>query len=170
MPKLINSQTLTSSTTTFSFSSIPATYQDLLVVASIKTDESSFTNEQIRIRFNGLSTSIYSNTSIRGDGSGFTSSRQSSQTSGYVGLMNTNEGVLASYSSTTIYIPSYLSTASKQTATFTAHEMNGTTAYTTSLANLTGLTSAITSITFTTLNTKNFVSGTSFYLYGISNT
>jgi hypothetical protein len=141
MPKLINSQTLTSSTTTFSFSSIPATYQDLLIVASIKTDESSFTNEQIRIRFNGLSTSIYSNTSIRGDGSG-----------------------------TTIYIPSYLSTSSKQTATFTAHEMNGTTAYTTSLANLTGLTSAITSITFTTLNTKNFVSGASFYLYGISNT
>jgi hypothetical protein len=169
MPKLITSQTLTSSTTSVSFNSIPATYQDLLIVASIKCDESSFTNEQIRIRFNGLSTSIYSNTSLRGDGSSVTTSRASSETSGFVGLMNTNEGVLAQYSSTTIYIPSYLSTSVKQTGTFTAHEMNGTTAYTTALANLAQVSAAITSITFTTANGRNFVSGASFFLYGISN-
>jgi hypothetical protein len=169
MPNLITSQTLSSSTTSFSFTSIPATYRDLFVVGSVRCDEPSFTNEQIRVRFNSLSTTIYSNTFIRGDGGSVNTSSADTQTSGFVGLMNTDATTSNSFASFRIYIPAYLSSNSKQTETFTAMENNATTAYTTSLANLTAVTAAITSITFTTSNAKNFVSGTSFYLYGIRN-
>jgi hypothetical protein len=169
MPNLISSQTLSSSTLSFSFNSIPTTFTDLLIVGSVRVDESSFTNEQIRIRFNGVSTSSYSHTFLRGDGSGMASANGSSQTSGYVGLMNTNATTSGAFSSFNIYIPSYLSSISKQTSTFAAMENDASTAYTTMFSNLAAITAPITSITFTTANAKNFVSGTSFYLYGIKN-
>jgi hypothetical protein len=169
MPNLISSQTLSSSTASFSFNSITDTFTDLLIVGSIRVEEGSFTNEQIRIRFNGVSTSSYSHTFLRGDGGGMNSARGSSQTSGFVGLMNTTATTSNAFSSFSIYIPSYLSSTSKQTSTLAIMEDNGTTAYSTTLSNLAAISAAITSITFTTGNARNFVSGTSFYLYGIKN-
>ena len=169
MPNLIASQTLSSSTATFSFSSIPSTFTDLFVVGSLRCDESSFTNEQIRIRFNAVSTASYYFGTIRGDGSAATSSRGDDLTSGFVGLMNTNATTTNAFSSFVISIPSYRSSIPKPSSTFTAMEDNATVAYTTSLSNLALINAPITSITFTTANSRNFVSGTSFYLYGQKN-
>jgi hypothetical protein len=167
--QLITANTLTTPTASVTLSAIPSTFTDLVLKGSIRCDESSFSNEQIRIRFNSLSTSIYSNVFARGDGSGSASALSSSETSGFVGLMNTDATTSNTFSNFEIYIPSYLSSVSKQTDTYTAMENNATTAYITALANLTATSAAITSLTFTTSNARNFVSGSSFFLYGIKN-
>lgn len=70
----IATQTVTGSATgTITFSSIPSTYSDIVVVCKfLKT-----TSDNISINFNGDTTSIYSETFMTGNGSSATSSRES---------------------------------------------------------------------------------------------
>ena len=65
-----------------------------------------------------------------------------------------------------IYIPSYRVSQHKQISMDSATENNATTAYRAVDAGLWRSTAAITSIE---LDGSNFVSGSSFYLYGIKN-
>ena len=78
----IASTTLTSAAASYTFSSIPATYTDLVLVAvgTTTTDGASLT-----IRFNADSTSNYSTTMVRGNGTSATSARGTSITSLFLG-------------------------------------------------------------------------------------
>jgi hypothetical protein len=67
-----------------------------------------------------------------------------------------------------IYIPSYQANQNKPISIFDAHETNATTAYIEANAALWSNTAVISTITLTA-NTGNFVSGSSFFLYGIKN-
>jgi hypothetical protein len=169
--QLISSTTLTSSVATVTLSSIPSTFTDLVVKFMARTDASGFTNDPMGLRFNGVTTSNYAYTFLRGDGSGSgtTYSPMTTETSGYVALINASTATSNTFSNGEVYIPNYTSSTQKPSSAFTAMENNSSTAYVTVTANLGTATTAISSITFLSRNGANFISGSSFYLYGIKN-
>jgi hypothetical protein len=164
---LISSNVLTSSALTVTFSSIPSTYTDLVLRCSIRTDVVG-ANDTLRVNFNNDSTGIYSTTLVRGDGATGSSSNTSLQ--GYVNARQIDGSTATSntFASTEIYIPSYTASQNKPTSVVFAQEDNLTTAYQGAIAALYRSTTAISRIDLFTSG-ANFVSGSSFYLYGISN-
>jgi len=91
------------------------------------------------------------------------------ETSGYIALINASNATSNVFSSGEVYIPNYTSSTQKPSYGFSAAEDSATPAYLTLTANLGTATTAISSITFLSINSNNFVSGSSFYLYGIKN-
>jgi hypothetical protein len=167
---LISSNVLTSSAASVTFSSIPATYTDLVVRISARTDRAA-TSDSIKMTINSDNITIYSFTRLRGDGTSATSNRNTGNT--YVSVENTDGNTATSntFDSTEIYIPSYLSTANKPISSVIMREDNSTaaTTYNSLQAHLYTNTTAITSLVFAPSTGPNWVSGSSFYLYGISN-
>jgi hypothetical protein len=83
------------------------------------------------------------------------------------GLTNCATSTADTFTNAEMYIPSYLSSANKPISQITSMENNTTTAFIEAHAHLIGSSTAINSITFTA--SGDFVSGSSFYLYGIKN-
>ena len=164
---LISSNVLTSTTATVSFTSIPQTYTDLVLRCSTRTD-GAVTQSAVKIYFNNVTTDT-SATFIEGNGataiSGFPSAPVLVfRATGASGTSNT-------FGNAEIYIPSYTNTTAKKPfGSFGVQETNATTAYIDAVAGLNNTTSAISRIDIDASNAGyNFVSGSSFYLYGISN-
>ena len=167
---LISSNVLTGSAASVTFSAIPSTYTDLVLRASIRTDRAAYI-DSLFIRFNSLSTSIYSGTDIEtSNGSSIGSWRSSSATSLGVGLyVDGNTATSNTFANFEMYIPSYTVSQSKPISFFTVAENNATSAGITAEAGLFRDNGAISSILIGNNNGPNFVSGSSFYLYGIKN-
>jgi hypothetical protein len=166
---LISSNVLSSSAASVTFSAIPSTYTDLVLRISGRISVAA-TDWNVTLKFNSDGSTNYSDTQIYGNGSTVTSARESNQT-----VMNSIQGVTATnatantFGSLEIYIPNYTVSANKPLSAFGMPETNATTfdlggqAY----AGLWRNTAAITSILIAG-GGQNFVSGSSFYLYGIS--
>jgi hypothetical protein len=167
---LISSNVLSSSAASVTFSSIPATYTDLVIRASVQTTRVAAGTDYLFMRFNST-TSGYSGTQLYGAGASANSTRDSA--SAYVIGPEINTTGLSSTVFTNLesYIPSYTSSANKQISIDSAEELNSSTAYRYVQANLVPVTAAITSILLqpSTYYSASWVSGSSFYLYGISN-
>jgi hypothetical protein len=161
---LISSNVLSSSAASVTFSSIPSTYTDLVVKAS--TRNSSGGTCVIATTFNGQS-SGYSVTRLRGDGTSASSGRTSSATYLYFSLTDSTF-TSNTFSNWEMYLPNYLSSTSKAVSNFSVSENNATASYIDTNAGLSNITSAVTSVTLTASG-DTFVSGSSFYLYGIKN-
>jgi hypothetical protein len=165
---LISSNVLSSTTASVSFTSIPATYTDLLIKMSLRSDGAT-TGGSGWFRINSLSTSIYSETELRGNGSAASSTNQVATTIAYFNYFVGGTGTTAStFSNTEIYLPSYLASQNKLWSSFNAMETNATAGYLSAQAGLIQSTAAITSLQFN-CDSGSWVSGSSFYLYGISN-
>ena len=167
--QLISSNVLSSSAASVTFSAIPSTYTDLVLRTSVRTDKAS-TTADLNVRVNGNTSSVYSRIRLRGSGSSATSQLESSQT--YLHIDQGADGNTATsntFASNEFYFPSYLSSANKPLSVFSAQENNSTTAYLIAAAGLIQDTNPITSILVYTEGAVNFVSGSSFYLYGIKN-
>ena len=165
---LIASNTLSSSAASVTFSSIPGTYTDLVLKISARSDESGGSQNPIYMKLNNTSTgSLYSLTRIMGNGATVTSSRFTNRSSDlfYEDFINAGQNTANTFSNNEIYISNYTSTTSKTISVFGAQETNATTAYLTANASLFRNTSAITQISLTC--DANFVSGSSFFLYGV---
>jgi hypothetical protein len=164
---LISSQTLSSTAATVTFSSIPATYTNLVLKYSARCD-AAVTFRFAYLKVNGSSTS-YSETYLMGDGASATSSRASSQTFiGYLRVPGTS-ATASTFSNGELYIPSYTASQNKPMSVIDAAETNATTAYILSEAALWQNTATISSVTFGLDGSGSLVSGSSFYLYGIKN-
>ena len=163
---LINSNVLSSSTATVSFTSIPATYTDLVLRVSAR-DSADTPVAALVLRFNSDSSTNYSQTFLDGSGSAASSSNTSSSTADARVMIEPSTYTASTFGSFEIYIPNYLVSANKPYSYFGVTENNATASYIRANAALWRNTAAITSIVMTAPN--NFVSGSSFYLYGISN-
>ena len=164
---LINSNVLTSSQSSITFSSIPADYTDLVVRMSMRLSNAS-NQEYVQFRLNGNSSSLYSDTWLRGDGASASSSRDQ-DTYGWLEQTPGANATANTFGSTEMYIPAYLVSGSKALGIFNVAENNDTTAYMAIIASLFRSNTGISSISFHPGSGGNFVSGSSFYLYGISN-
>ena len=168
---LIQSQTLASSAASVTFSSIPATYTDLVLRISARGDNSGIISDPFQINFNTTGGTTDSYTRLRGSGSAASSSRISNGTGFYpFSYGGDGSGATAStFSSLEIYIPNYANTTyAKPMSAFTATENNATAADIAAYAMLLNATGAINSVTIYEQGSASFVSGSSFYLYGIS--
>jgi hypothetical protein len=154
---LISSNTLGSAASSITFSSIPSTYTDLVLVCSGKMVSGSANNNLLR--FNSDSGSNYSRTYLYGDGSSAFSGRTTSTTSlqfPYFDSTNFNITIvnIMDYANTTTY-KTALSRNCQPAETATAE------------VGLWRSTAAITSITVTRYSTVDFATGSTFKLYGI---
>lgn len=165
--QLIASNTLTTTATSISFSAIPTTFTDLVVRAVVRSDFAGSGQLQVRIKLNSTS-SGYSHTRITGNGTTAASARFSSGV--HIELFQNNSAgdTANTFTPIEIYIPSYQASQNKPISIFDAHETNATTAYIEANASLWSNTAVISTITLAT-NIGNFVSGSSFFLYGIKN-
>jgi hypothetical protein len=168
---LIASNTLGSSAASVTFSSIPNTYTDLVLRISWRTDASGVYSQTPIVRFNGQTSGTnYSNTYLNGSGTTASSGRYSSDFTWRPYLLLTGSASTANtFANVELYIPNYLTSTNKPASLFGVSELNQTTNNTIGTnALLWSNTSAITSIKLEA-PTDNFVSGSSFFLYGIKN-
>jgi hypothetical protein len=165
---LISSNVLSSNAASVTFSSIPGTFTDLLLRWSGR-DVSGSANYDIQCEFNGSGGTSYSTTQLYGVGNGSFSNRYTNAAYGRTGYSESSDSTSNTFSSDEIYIPSYTASQNKPFSSFGATENNSGTSRVliSAMASLWTNTSAITSIKLS--NGGTFVSGSSFYLYGIKN-
>jgi hypothetical protein len=140
-------------------------YTDLQLVMSIRTAASGSYDYGL-ITFNN-NTSNYSTRLIYGDGSSAASFNWGSSAQSSTGMINNSSQTSNTFSSVQVYIPNYSSSNNKSFSIDTVQENNGT-AFMAMAAGLWSNTSAITSIKIAG-ESGSWVSGSSFYLYGIKN-
>jgi len=167
---LISSQLLGSSAASVTFSSIPQTYTDLVLRYSARTDRAGNAVDNFALTINADSSTNYSCTQLYGSGSTTTSNNIANSTVASFSFgLDGNGATSNTFASGEIYIPNYTASQSKPLSTFSAMENNATAAYINATAQLWRNTAAITSLSATMQIGTNFLTGSSFYLYGIRN-
>lgn len=160
---LLERTELNASAASVTFANIPQTgYTDLKIVSSARTDRASVVDD-IAISFNG-STASFSGRELYGDGASavsITTSRAASVAAGANATAST-------FGNSEIYIPNYTGSAYKSFSVDGVQETNATTAYAVFIAGLWSNTAAITSVGLSPLTGPNFVSGSTFSLYGLA--
>jgi hypothetical protein len=168
---LITSQTLASSAASVTFTSIPATYTDLVLRASTRISDTG--RSFIKVTFNSDTATNYSDTVLQFNSfaGGVESIRDTSNN--YLSRTYTDNATNTAntFASWEFYIPSYTVSQNKPVSTVFAREEN---AASTDVdygvtAQLWRNTAAITSIQITNFSTTTFNTTSSFYLYGIKN-
>ncbi len=156
----IATTTLGSATASYTFSSIPSTYTDLVLIASGTLD--SGTDQDLRFQLNGDSGSNYSATFLYGSGSAANSNRISNDTYGmldYYGSFSTTQR--------NVYISNFMNYSNTTTFKTIVGRGNRANSGTDAVVNLWRSTSAITSILLTCPG-RNMATGSTFTLYGIA--
>ena len=159
MPKTyepIATTTLTSTATSFTFSSISSAFTDLILVADMSTSGSS---NYPSIRLNGDTASNYSRTYINGSGSTVNSSRN---TENWMTVFGNQ--ITASRVNIIMHFMDYSNTTTFKTAVSRKNDTAGVMGAT---VHLWRSTAAINSILIGTQTSDTFAVGTTFTLYGI---
>ena len=163
---LISSNVLGSSAASVTFSSIPATYTDLVLKFSSRSDNATI-YETVKITYNNNTSSIYSTTRLIADSTGtVTSTRQASRANFNDPYNNGTSSTSNTFSNVEIYVPSYTANQNKPISVVGVAENNSADSGIRIIADLFGSTTAISSIEIANFS-GNFVTGSSFYLYGI---
>jgi hypothetical protein len=153
---------------TVTLSSIPATYTDLLVKVSARTNASGTYVDDLILQFNS-STTNYSYRQLYGTGSAVGSGTSSSLAGAYAGTFDSTNATANTFGNSEIYIPNYAGSNYKSVSADAVTENNATASFQNLVASLWSNTAAITSITFASLNGGSFIQYSEFTLYGISN-
>jgi hypothetical protein len=149
------------------FTSIPATYTDLCVLISPRSNRSA-TVDGLGVRFNN-STTNYSSVDIYGTGSGVGSQGNGGTTELNFWSVTGDTATANTFSNVCIYIPNYTAATGKSVSNDGVDENNATAAYMGLDTGYWNDTAAITSIKlFPTIGTL-FVQYSTAYLYGIKN-
>ena len=159
---LIASNVLTSSASSVTFSSIPATYRDLVFVAEWNV-QSGF-GTYVKVRFNSDSGTNYSLVEMKGDGASAVSTSSTGENGIFVG--DYNAAPTANQKFLTIQqIMDYSATDKHKTVLERSNNASGVV---TGWAHRWASTSAITSLQILCVSAgQTFSAGNSFYLYGI---
>jgi hypothetical protein len=163
--QLIEAKTLTTTSSSVTFTSIPQTYTDLLVKLSVKQDGA---NAGLFLRPNSSTTNLshrktYADSvSVSGD-------------SGSIIFIfcNGNWSTSNTFTNTDVYIPNYTSSNQKSVSIDSVATSNTTSAGLSFLGFVAGLWSNTTNISSLEFVPEgggaSFISGSTFYLYGIKN-
>ena len=152
----IAAQTLGSSAASVTFSSIPVTFTDLIIITS---PVHSSTIDNIQVQFNSDTATNYSRTRLIGNGTTASSDRNTSQNSLYAGLDDTGR------STTIIQVMNYANTTTFKTV-LTRSNLSG---YTSAEVGLWRKTpEAINTVKLFHDSGNTFQTGSTFTLYGIA--
>ena len=155
------------------FTSIPATYTDLLIKVSARNNESDSAGGLFYVNFNN-STSNLSSKVLYAYGSGL-GSLSSTATSAIFGYICSNGSTTSTFGNSEIYISNYASSNNKSVSVDAVNENNATDGRQNLVAGLWSNTAAITSIKLVSATISsgsasgNFVQHSSATLYGIKN-
>jgi hypothetical protein len=152
----IATYTVPSATASYTFSSIPGTYTDLVLIANV---QGTTGGNGTTVQFNSDTSTNYSYTLVDGSGSSATSARSTNSTNIQSGLVDN-----VSWGTQIIHIMNYSNTTTYKTVLGRGND-------TLQLRATVGLwrnTSAISSVTVLAApNAYNFIAGSTFTLYGI---
>jgi len=165
--ELISSVTVGSGgTANIEFTGIPATYTDLVVLLSARSNRAA-DSDPVNLEFNGSSSNDTSRY-LEGDGSSaYSGTAGGTQTE--IARIPAANATASTFGNALIYVPNYLSSNYKSSSGDAVTENNGTTAFAKLVAGLWSSTSAITSVKLISQTSNNFVQYSTAYLYGISN-
>jgi hypothetical protein len=169
----IATTTLGSNTASYTFSSIPATYTDLVIVMNYSTANLAglAANVSGQLRINSDAGGNYSQTLLYGFGSTANSGRESNQSVYWIGdygYLSSTSGV---FGNTVLNFMNYKNTTTYKT--FLERTSNIDDTQSSSMGSTAGVglwrsTSAITSITLMLGGTSVYRTGSTFTLYGIA--
>ena len=151
----IATTTLGSAQTSITFSSIPSTYTDLVLVISGTVS----TNYGPNLQFNNDTSGNYSQTNYYGDGTSVASARESNGTVCYIGWLSTAQG------NTVAHIMNYANTTTYKTV---LSQGANASSYFVGRFSMWRSTAAINSIKISLDGTITLGSGTSATLYGVT--
>ena len=143
---------------------LPQTYKTLKLVMSARTDSSGSTFEGFYLEPNANSSNL-SNRYLEGNGA--SASSGSSASNMFIGVATGASATTSTFCNVEITIPNYTGSTNKPVSSDSVNETNATTAYQDLIAGLWSNTAAITSLKLILLSTNNFVSGSTFTLYGL---
>lgn len=165
---IISSNVLSSSAASVTFSAIPATYTDLVVRWSGRTDTAAAT-PAVYLQFNGDTGTNYSYVAVESTGSASSSFLAGTNAFVHIGRESGSTATANTFGLGEVYIPYYTVSQNKPVSAMGMGENNTTAAIMDATSGLWRNTAAITSVTLYPAASGNFVSGSSFYLYGIKN-
>jgi len=154
--------TLSSTAATVSFSSIPSTYTDLVLVATLRQ---STTNQDGYLRFNSDTGTNYSDTVVRGNGSTASSVRDTSAAGIDIGVMSNSANASGEFETVIINIMNYANTTTNKTVIM---RTNQTASIVNAIVGLWRSTAAINTVSLESRNSGSFAIGSTFSLYGIA--
>ncbi len=142
------------------FTSIPATYTDLLILTSLRGTTAEI-YEIVKLEFNGVTINL-SSRGLEGNGA---SPSSYTNTFIYISAADGASATASTFSNHYIYIPNYAGSTNKSVSVDAVSENNATTAYASLQAGLWSDTAAITSAKLKPTGT--FVQYSTATLYGI---
>jgi hypothetical protein len=157
----IATTTLGSAASSVTFSSIPSTYTDLILICNVKS--TTTTNAYLRVRYNGDTANNYSITVLSGNGSAASSARGSNTSVAY---LNYNFAMPTTMETAIISnIQNYSNTTTYKTA---INRSNAASQGVEAMVTMWRSTSAINSIVISTDNGGAILdTGSTFTLYGV---
>ena len=155
----IATNTLGSATASVTFSSIPGTYTDLVLVFEGLASATAANGFQIKI--NGASGTLQSYTRLQGNGTTASSGQVANGDPACGVIGNTNR------SNITAHIMNYSNATTHKTILSRYNSLDSSDGRTGAYANLTRATTAVTSLLIDLSTANNFASGSTFTLYGI---
>lgn len=164
--KSIATQTLGSAAASVTFSSIPSTYTDLVLIANIKHSFGT-TGDVIvdGLQFNNDTGTNYSKTNLQGNGTTAASDRGSNTTGiSYVATRSSE----SYFATNVINIMNYANTTTFKTVLLRGAG-NSTSVGTNAQVGLYRSTSAISTVTINATSTFTILAGSTFSLYGVLN-
>ena len=165
----IATTTLTSATASYTFSSIPQTYSDLVLEATVRSDTAANTSNLL-CQVNGQTGNYYDGFYLRTDGSAITAARYNKfidpTYAAPVGTMLANSATATTYSIHTINWIGYSQTNTNKTFLARTNATWVTNGFTELVTNQYFATTAISSIILFP-ETGNFAAGSTLTLYGI---
>jgi hypothetical protein len=154
------------------FTSIPATYTDLLICYSLRSNYANI-QDRVKLIFNNTSSAIYNSKHIEGDGATAITGARVNQTFFFPSEASASTGTTATgstFSNFAMYIPNYgNSSANKSFLIDGVMENNSTTAYMNLQSGLWASTAAINQISIVPYGGTAFLQYSTAYLYAISN-
>lgn len=156
----IATTTLTSAVANYEFTSIPGTYTDLVLVASVRVTTAGYSDY---IQFNGDTGTNYSVTILYGNGTSAASTRYSTASAPYVNYYGYAPSAADTFNACIIHIMNYSNTTTNKTFISRSNNAAGGTD---AIVGLWRSTSAITSLKYVQGN-NTLASGTTLTLYGI---
>lgn len=164
----IQTYTLTGSAGSVVFSDIPQVYTDLKIVVSARNDRGTQGPGYLQIKLND-STSSFTSKHIANSSDTPTSVASASRTDNYASWsLGTGYATATTFNNSEFYFANYTSSSNKTFSGQSVNENNGSWSLLDEFAFVWANTSAITKIELVAAS-QNFVSGSTFTLYGVSN-
>ena len=161
---------LTGTTGTVTFSIIPQTYTDLLLVVSARDAGASANVTSMDIRFAGITSSVYTDTQLYAYNTTPASTRVTSQNTLLQGFVPRDSATANTFGSFELYIPNYTGSTNKLGSMTSVAEANSTTNIQWGISLDAGLMSNTTAVdSISIIFGTGAVSGSRFDLYGIKN-